>query len=378
MKKILFMSNIARRIGSFSLASIKVSQDCGLEFHSAANWTTVKPEDILEDEKKYGIKIHNIDLARFPLSLKNINAYKQVVELIKREGFDYIHCNTPVGGLLGRLAGQKCKVKKVIYQAHGFHFYKGARLFNWLIYYPIEKWLAARYTDAIITINQEDYELAQKKFKPRNNGKVYYVPGVGIDPAAYAPDADARAEKRKELNLSDHDFALVSAGRFDKNKNNATLIRALAKVNCENVKLLFCGDGVEHEMLNALVQELGLTHRVQFLGNRSDMREIYQAADALVLASHREGLSRTIMESMASGLPCIVSKIRGNVDLIEEGKGGYLCAPTDVDAFANAIVAIAENKAVASQMQAFNLEKIKEFDAAVVEDEIKKIYSSVL
>ena len=179
MAKVLFISNIAKRVGSFSVASIAAAKECGIEYYYAANWNATSIEQRKEDEMTFGIKLVHIDLTRSPYSPKNIKAYKQLVEFIKKEKIDYIHCNTPIGGILGRLAGQKCKVKKVIYQAHGFHFFDGAPKKNWLLYYTVEKWLA-RKTDAIITINKEDFERS-KEFKLRNNGQAYYVHGVGMD-----------------------------------------------------------------------------------------------------------------------------------------------------------------------------------------------------
>ena len=168
MEQILFISNIAKRVGSFSMASLEAAKRCGMQFHIGANSEFADKEQIKEDQNKYNIKIHNISLARSPYSPVNLKAYRQLVEIIKREKIDYIHCNTPVGGVLGRLAGKKCRVKKVIYQAHGFHFYKGAPFKNWLLYYPVERGLA-HYTDTIITINSEDYERA-KKFRLWNHG----------------------------------------------------------------------------------------------------------------------------------------------------------------------------------------------------------------
>ena len=170
MKKILYITNISYGVSSFSVAAVASAKTLGYRFFLAGNFSGASSEKIKNDEEEFGVKIINIDLARSPYSPKNITAYKQLIDFVKKENIDYIHCNTPVGGLLGRLAGKKCKVKKVIYQAHGFHFYKGAPLKNWLIYYPIERWLA-HYTDAIITINKEDYERAQG-FRLRNNGKV--------------------------------------------------------------------------------------------------------------------------------------------------------------------------------------------------------------
>ena len=157
MKKLLYITNISIGVSSFSVAAVRAAEELGVEFHLAGNFDGTTKESLRKNEKEYGVKLHQIDFIRTPYDLRNIKAYKQLVQLIKREKFDAIHCNTPTGGVLGRLAGKKCKVRKIIYQAHGFHFYKGAPKKNWLIYYPIEKWLA-KYTDALITINNEDYE----------------------------------------------------------------------------------------------------------------------------------------------------------------------------------------------------------------------------
>ncbi len=322
------------------------------------------------------VEFFNIGVYRNPLAIKdNYIAYKKLITEIKQNNIDFIHCNTPVGGLLGRLAGKKCKVKKVIYQVHGFHFYKGAPLINRLIYYPIERWLA-RYTDALITINHEDYEAAQR-FKLRNGGKVYYVPGVGIDTAQFQKQDAVRADKRCELGLSESDCALISAGELNKNKNNTVILEALGKLQDPHIHYILCGVGDQEEALRSQAQQLGIADNVHFLGYRQDMKDLLQAADVFVMPSFREGLSRSIMEAMASGLPCVVSRIRGNVDLVEQEKGGYLCPAQDAEGFAEAIRRLANDAALRDQMRAYNLEKIKGFGISVVEEEIREIYTQV-
>lgn len=376
MKKILFVSNISNEVGSFALASIHVARNLDYKFFYASNWSTSTKEQNMIDENTYGIKIVHFDLTRSPLSLKNYHAYKQMVDYIKKEQIEYIHCNTPVGGMLGRLAGRKCKVKKLVYQVHGFHFYKGCPLLNKLLYYPIER-LLALFTDAIITINHEDFTAAQK-FKLKNKGRVYYIHGVGIDTNEYASASVDKLWKRKELNVSEEDFVLLSAGRLDANKNNKVLIKAVAEANNPKLKLVVCGDGEERKMLEELAESLGIDSQILFLGNRTDMKEIYSVADCLVMASFREGLSRTIMEAMSAGLPCIVSEIRGNVDLIEDGINGYLCSTTDYQGFADAINKISADVELRESMSKANVEKIKGYDISVVEKEIKEIYTEVL
>lgn len=376
MEKILFISNIAKKIGSFSIASIIAAQKCGMQFHMAANWKSAGEDQIKSDEKEYNVKIHNIQLDRLPYSFKNFKAYKQLVEIIKDESIDYIHCNTPVGGILGRLAGKKCKVKKVIYQAHGFHFYKGAPLKSWLLYYPVERWLAY-FTDAIITINNEDYERA-KKFKLRNNGKVYYVPGVGIDTSQYHTDRECRIEKRKELGLSVDDVALISMGDLIERKNYPVAIEAIAKAQNPKLQYYICGTGPEKEKLMTFAKTQGVESQVHFLGYRNDIKELLQAADIFLFTTLQEGMPRSMMEAMASGLPCIASRIRGNVDLLEDGKGGYLVPVDDVGVIAEKLQKLASDAELRKEMSECNLIRIKDFDIVKVKEIIGKIYREEL
>ncbi|MBQ3016482.1 MAG: glycosyltransferase family 4 protein [Clostridia bacterium] len=373
MNKILFISNIASRITSFDIASISAAEKTELEFYHAANWESATSEQIKSDEAKYGIKINSVHISRNPLSKSNIKAYRELVELVKREKIDYIHCNTPTGGLLGRLVGKKCKIKKVIYQVHGFHFYKGAPKKNWLLYYPIEKWLA-RKTDALITINYEDYEVARKKFKLRDGGNIYYVPGVGINSGDYKVDETTRVKKREELGIPQDAFVIVSAGELNANKNNRVIISAMEKLGNKKLHYVLCGVGDKESALTTQANAAGLNENVHFLGYRTDVKEIYAMSDCFVMPSLREGLSRSIMEAMATGLPCIVSKIRGNTDLIDDGSGGYTCPANNADFWAEKLDILLNNSALCQKMSEFNRQKIKKFDFSVVEQDLIKIY----
>ena len=375
MNKLLFITNTANKIGSFSIASITAAHDANLEFQMAAYWNLTR-ENMNELQNDFDVKLHHIDLVRSPYSFRNYKALKQLVKIIRDEKIDCIHCNTPVGGILGRFAGRKCKVKKVIYQAHGFHFYKGAPKKNWLLYYPIEKWLA-HYTDAIITINQEDYELAKSKLKLRNAGKVYYVPGVGIDTSQYNIKAKSRDDKRIELNIPLNAFVIISVGELNSNKNNSVIISALKQLKRNDIHYVMCGVGELETELRRQADNAGLHDNVHFLGYRNDVKELYEIADCFVMPSLREGLSRSIMEAMASGLPCVVSRIRGNVDLVDEGKGGFLCHPKCTEEFATAIENIAANIVMRNSMGEYNKGKIKAFDVLDVVEKLKSIYAEI-
>lgn len=376
--KMLYILNTTNKVNNFSYSSMLAAQELGIEFHIVGNWTGyTNSDDKKADEKKYGIKIHQIDFIRNPYNPKNFKAYYQVFKLIKKEQFDMIHCNTPIGGIIGRLAGKKCKVKKIIYQAHGFHFYKGSPKKNWLIYYPIERWLA-HYTDILITINSEDYELSKTKFKLHNGGKVYYIPGVGIDLTQYELPDNVRKIKRTELGLKETDIALISAGELNENKNNKIIIQALSELKNNNINYIICGVGPKYSELKKIVSDNNLDDFVHFLGYRNDIKELYKACDIFVMSSFREGLPRSMMEAMACGLPCIASKIRGNVDLIENGIGGYLLSPKNVNGFAESITVLSNNELLRKQMGSYNLDVIKKYDIEVVKKKIEEIYREVL
>ena len=374
MSKILFISNISNRITTFVTASIAAAHSLNMDFYQVANWQNADPSQIAIDEKAYDIKIQSVPIARNPFAKSNLTAYKQLVKIIRDNKIDYIHCNTPTGGIIGRLAGKKCKVKKVIYQAHGFHFYKDAPKINWLVYYPVEKWLA-HYTDALITINSEDFELAKAKLKLRKNGKVYYVPGVGIDTSQYNLSEKSREEKRRELGLGEDDIALISMGDLIERKNYATAIRSIAETNNPKLQYFICGKGPEEENLKALAESLGVAKQIHFLGFRSDIKELLAAADIFLFTTKQEGLPRSMMEAMASGLPCIASKIRGNTDLLDGTEGGYLCESTDYKDFAEKINILAKDKSLRENAGKSNLITIQKFSTDTVSEEIKEIYS---
>lgn len=373
--KMLYILNVANKVNSFCMSSLLAAKELQYDFHIAGNWGYKNDAERLADQEKYGIKIHQIDFIRSPFDLHNIKAYKQLKELMKAERYDLVHCNTPIGGLLGRICAKSVRVPHVIYQAHGFHFYKGAPKLNWMLYYPVEKWLA-HYTDALITINSEDCELAKSKFKLRNGGKVYYVPGVGIDTSLYKLDGNVRVEKRKELGLGDDDVAVISMGDLIERKNYTTAIRAIADAKNPKLQYFICGNGPEKESLMELVQKLGVNSQIHFLGFRSDIKDLLKAADIFLFTTKQEGLPRSMMEAMASGLPCIASRVRGNTDLLEKTGGGFLYDTDDISDCAAKLNLLATDEGLRKEMGRNNLSTILNFKTEFVSDEIRRIYDA--
>lgn len=373
MKKILFVTHNGRFLVQFELNDIRILQDMGYEVHCATNF---KGESMRVDAeqtlKEHGVICHQIDIERSPLKMwQNTRAYSQLKSLLRSGDFAGVHCHTPMGGVIGRLAASATHTAPVIYTAHGFHFYKGCPLKNRLIYQTAETFLA-RYTDAQITINQEDFAAAQK-FPLR--GKAYYVPGIGVDVKKISSVQVDRATKRAELGIPQDAFVFISVGELNENKNHATVIRTLAKADIPNSYYLICGEGKLKQQHFELAQKLGISEKVKLLGFRTDVSEILRACDCFVFPSFREGLSVSLMEAMAAGLPCIASRIRGNVDLLENSR--YLFEPADESELCQLLKDVANGVQI-EQECAQNREMLKRYDTENVSEYMKCVYMEVL
>ncbi|WP_394895924.1 glycosyltransferase family 4 protein [Clostridium paraputrificum] len=380
-KKILFIGNYAGdkfNIG-FSKSSIIASKNNNCEFHYLSNREGLSSEKKKEIEDKYGIKLFHADICRNPLDRKNIKAYKQILELMINEKYDLIHCNTPTGGMLGRLCAKKIGHKKVIYMARGFHFFKGAPIKNWIIYYPIEKILARFYTDCLITINKEDYELAKRKFRLRNGSNmIYKVNGSGVDLNEFIYDENIRWEIRKKNNISDEDVVLLSVGEINDNKNHITIINAIKKLESKNIKFFIAGQGPQSDGLKDIIDKLGLNKKVKLLGYIPNVKEWYSAADIFVFPSKREGFGRAAIEAMNVGLPIITSNVHGIKDYSINGISGFANDPLDVKAFSRSIEILVEDKELRRKIGKNNMDLCKRYDVNNAAQDISNIYKAFL
>ena len=372
MKKVLFVATVVKtHIMEFHIPYLKMFKEMGWETAVAARNDYENPADCVIP---YCDTYYNIPFERNPLKPGNLKAYKELKHIIDEGEYDIIHCHTPVGAMLTRLAAKQARKQgtKVFYTAHGFHFYKGAPAINWILYYPVEKWLS-RYTDVLITINKEDYERA-KTFKA---GKVCYVPGVGIDLKKFNVGYVNKEQKRKEIGVSADDFVLLSVGELIPRKNHEVVIRALSVLKqldkLNHIEYVICGRGAYETDLKKLAEGLDVADHVHFLGYRNDISEICNCADLFVFMSHQEGLPVALMEAMACGLPAVCSNIRGNTDLIEDGVTGLLANNTPEEV-AESISEMKSDTALRNRVASAALQKIKQFDLSSVEDEMSKIY----
>lgn len=310
--------------------------------------------------------IKTVALNRSPFKISNLKGFLQLRKIAKKEHYDIVVTNEPVMGVLTRLAFAHKKETKVIYIAHGFHFYKGGPKLSGSIYKIIESF-TAHFTDVLVTINKEDFEAA-KKFRLRKNGMVHHIPGIGVNTSRfYKSSEDERAVIRKELGLSEGDFAVAVVGELNDNKNQEVIIRAIAslKDECSGLKALFMGTGEKAEYLMKLCNQLNADDKIQFLGYRSDVDRILSACDLGISASIREGLGLNIIEEMASGLPIVASENRGHKDVVTEDCG-ILVQPTSADEFAKAILSYYKSSEKCEAASKKNLERCKQFDVEVV------------
>ncbi len=370
MKKALLVTTVSGFIPQFEMNNVKILQNMGYEVHYASNFRTPSYGNDNSRLEGTGIRLHQIDFVRSPYKIENWNVYYQLKSLMEKESFDLVHCHTPMGGVMARLAAHNTKTGPVIYTAHGFHFFKGAPIKNWLLYYPTEK-LLSKYTDQLICINEEDYQRAKRKFYAK---RVTLIPGVGIDAEKIQSLSINKEKMKKELGIPLNNLIILSVGELTKNKNHALLIHSIAKMKQEKICCLICGKGEEEQHLKKLAVNLGVESQIMFLGFRKDIYSIYPIADIFVFPSLREGMPVALMEAMASGLPVICSDIRGNRDLVQDKKGGILLKDHDLKAYSLAIKDLAKDANKRAKMGRYNQQKIKDFEYRKVTRIMKRVY----
>ncbi len=320
-------------------------------------------------------KIHTLRLQRSPFSPNNLKGYKDLKNLLKENTYDIIWTNEPVMGVMTRFAARKVRKNgtKVLYMAHGFHFFKGAPLLNWLMWAPTEI-IMSRFNDVLVTINWEDYNWAKKHtYAP----VIKHIDGIGVD-FSNREGVISREAKRAQLNIADNDILVLSVGELQKRKNHQAIIRAIAKLNNPNIKYAICGQGELEKYLRNLVTSLKLDSQVFFLGYRQDIPEIMSACDIFAHPSIREGLGLASLEAMASGLPLVTSNVQGVPDYVENGVTGYMCSPMDVEAYAKNLNKLTTDKALRDTIGATNITYVQKYRVEVIEPVIKGILEEAI
>ena len=397
MKKILFVATVDSHIRHFHIPYLKYFKDQGYEVHVATS-------DDEHEKFDYCDNKHKIDFMRSPFKKDNIKAYKEMLELLENEKFNIIHCHTPTASVITRLAVRKLrkgvmrslyssKDMQVIYTAHGFHFFKGAPLKYWAIFYNIEKWLS-KYTDKLITINSQDFEYA-KKFKAK---KVYKIDGVGVDASKFnfnMTDKE-KASIREELSyitpdfdLKEDDTIITYVAEFIDRKNQDMIIDIMKniiwnskaeesdtkeQISPNNIKLLLVGTGVNRTKYENKIKDYGLEKNILITGYRNDVPKILKISDIAISCSKHEGLPFNLVEAQMCGLPIVATDCRGNDEVVEENQTGYLISDFNKEKFENKLLKLCNSKSMRERMGKNALNNSKKYKLSRIIDEMKKIY----
>lgn len=368
MKKVLFVATITRHINTFHIPYLKWFKEQGYEVHVASNGN---------EKIEYCDKHYNLPFERFPLKKNNIETYQKLKEIIDKNQYQIIHCHTPVGGVLTRVAARKARKHgtKVIYTAHGFHFYKGSPIKNWIIYYPIEK-VCARWTDCLITITEEDFELAKKKIKAK---EVKHINGVGMNTERFEKEITESEKNRKkeELGISKNDIVFSYVAELNKNKNQIFLINVIKELKKEvpNIKLLLIGDGPLLQEYKDIIRNNNLEDTVKILGKRSDINDILSITDIYLASSIREGLPVNVMEAMYKGIPIIATDNRGHRELVKDQENGFIIKTKGE--MQQKIKEILKDRELREKLTKNGKENAKQYEFYSVMSDMKKIYKNL-
>ena len=369
MAKILITATVQSHIAQFHKPVIRMLQEMGHQVEVAARNNLHEKKNLTLTEPDM---IHEVNFCRNPFSLQIFPAYRQLKKVIEAGGYDVVHCNTPVAGILTRLACRKLRKQgkiKVFYTAHGFHFYQGAPKQNWLLWYPIEK-IFARMTDVLITITDEDYRLASEKFRCT----VVRHHGVGANSKKfYIMDESEKAKIRNEYGIGADTKIVMNIGELLPNKNQKTAIEAMKTVveKCPNSLLLIAGNGPEQDNLLQIAEKNGISEHVRLLGYTRDVHKLLNICDVLVACSFREGLPLNLMEAMLCGKPIIASNNRGHRELVDEERTGYLVEPNDSLMYAERIYQIFSSEKDYSKQA---VQKVRPFVDINVQNELRELY----
>jgi len=384
-KNILILTTVSGFLCKFEIENVKILQQLGYVVHYATN---MKEQHYHFDEKelkRLNVRVHHIDIARSPYMLRaNAKALAQLTEIVEQQNIQAVHSHAPVGGVLARLLGKRFKERnlKVIYTAHGFHFYKGAPLINNTIYYHVEKHLA-KGTDVLLVINEEDYQSVQK-FRLRKGGILRKISGVGLDMEKFHPFSEAkRKEQRKKLGIGETDIFALSVGELNANKNQGTILKALAKrrqrdADAQCIKYGICGDGFLKEHIHSEIKRLQLEDVVTMFQYCTNIPEILGCADFLIFPSQREGLGMAGVEALAMQIPVLASNNRGTREYMQHMQNGYVCEYNDIEGFIKGMDYLATlTKEQRSAMQSSATESVKRFDKMLVRSEMKAVYQKL-
>lgn len=369
MKKILFVSNTAN-FSKFNRPFMRWFKDNDWQ----VDYASPCEEEVLDCNKSY-----KIDIQRNPFSIKNLRAIRSLKSILKNENYSIVHCHTPMGSVVARLASKKFRQfgLKVIYTSHGFHFYKKSSIINWLLYYPIEK-LLSKVTDILVTINEEDYTIAKNQFY---TNKVYKIDGVGVNLDLFQPVSfEKKLELREQYGFQKDDFIILYIAEFINRKNHQMLFQLIKKLKNDNYnfKFIFCGKGKLLEYYKDASQKSGLDNLVNFTGYRKDIFNFCALSDLHIATSLQEGQGINNIEAMATGLPLLATDIRGHRDVIVNGRNGKLFPINDNDGLYKLVIELYNDLRIKNDYFFNNIYDSKKFSIDIAVNKMAEIYKTVM
>ncbi|EOP66394.1 MULTISPECIES: glycosyltransferase family 4 protein [Bacillus cereus group] len=373
MKTVLIVTTVSSTVSAFLMPSIDLLISKGYKVEVATNIQNEHFVKKLEDNR---VVVHHIPFNRSIKSLENIKAYLKMKKLFKKREYSFVHTHTPIASFLTRLASRY----RVIYTAHGFHFNEHGSNISNLLYKTVEK-IGAKKTNRLIVINKDDYEASKQIICPE---KVRFIKGVGVDTKEYSLeviDRMTQMEFKKELGISGDKKIITHIAEFNDNKRQIDIIYAakkLREVYGNNFVILLIGRGPNGNYICNKIRELNVEHNVQYLGYRKDINKILSITDVGLLVSLREGLPRSVMEMMTMKVPVVVTNIRGNRDLIQDGYNGFLVDVRAPDQIANKCCEILTNKELAKKFGANSYKRIvEEYSLQRILEELGQVYKEL-
>lgn len=365
--RLLLVANVAKEhVLKFHIPTIKTLK--------AHGWTV----DVAcsgEEAVPYCDTQYHLSYQRSPFNRDLFKGIHELTKIINTGSYDVVYCHTPVGGVAARIAAFRARKKgtKVIYMAHGYHFFRGAPRMSWMIYYPVEK-LLSRVTDAIILINKEDYELTIRKFKC---SKAYLIDGIGIDFDRFdlSNRVQIRESYRNELEIPQNAQVLIYLAELIPNKNQTFLLDVLKKLlnDNDNVYLVLAGFDHSYGGVQRYAEEIGVADHVRFLGWREDVSNLYIMSDVCTATSIREGFGLNLVEAMYCGIPVVATKNRGHETIIRSGKNGFLVDLDDADGFARCVSTLIEDKDLYRKIVRCAGGEIEKYSSRTSAEKIEKI-----
>lgn len=323
----------------------------------------------------------DVPWSRNPLSTKNlIGTSRRVREIVGRGAYDVVHVHTPIAAFVTRWALRKLPDMTrptIVYTTHGFHFYAGQKRLPHMLYRTLER-VAGRWTDILVTINEQDFSAAVDlgTILP---GDVRYIPGVGVDTELFSPlvlTAVGRDDMRGDFAIDRDGVMITMIAELAPVKRHALALAALAQVD-PIATLVLVGVGPLEEKIRREAYHLGIEHRVRFAGYRRDVELILCASDLAILTSEREGLPRSILEALACGTVAVGTDTRGITDAI--GNPSLIAGhddPAGLAAIINGL--LADRPRLAALSKAARARAVEKFSLADIEDAYRTLYAEAL